>query len=390
MTTSPPVAVLDYVVPGPPPRVISVDLPETNSSRSYDIVVGANILSDAGTLIAERLGKRSCLIITDDTVGELYQKRLEAVLAASGHTLLPTVSVPAGEGSKNFTTLQSVLERVLGSNIDRKTLIVALGGGVVGDLAGVTASLALRGLDFVQIPTTLLSQVDSSVGGKTGINSNAGKNTVGAFYQPRLVISDVTLLDSLPRREMLAGYAEVVKYGLIDDPAFFGWCKAYGAQLLAGDHKAQVSAVAASCTSKAKIVAADERESGARALLNLGHTFGHALEAVLGYNSGHILHGESVAVGTVMAFRLSAQLGLCPHAEAYEVRDHFVSVGLPVKPPVFDYNIDQLMEFMFRDKKAQAGRLRLILVRGIGKAFIADDVSDDDVRDTWRGVLPAR
>src|SRR3984957_1800374 len=368
MTRSPSLPLSDNRPSNTEARVISIDLSASKNAPSYDIVVGDNILSDAGGLIAARLGKRNCVIVTDSNVGPLYLKRLEAVLAEAGHTMLPSVTVPAGEASKDFATLQSILTSILANPIDRKTLVVALGGGVIGDLAGLASSLLLRGLDSVQIPTTLLAQVDSSVGGKTGINTEAGKNTVGAFYQPRLVLADVGLLDSLPRREMLAGYAEVVKYGLINDPDFFAWCKAHGGKLLGGDHEAQIHAVAASCANKAKVVAADEREMGERALLNLGHTFGHALEAVLGYNSNLLLHGEAIAIGTVMAFKLSAQLGRCSHKDAYDVRDHFVMIGLPVTPPPFDYNIDQLMAYMARDKKAQAGKLRLILSCGIGNA----------------------
>jgi 3-dehydroquinate synthase len=369
-------------------HVIPIDLSASQGAPSYDIVIGDNILAEAGTLISARLGKRSCVIVTDTNVAPLYQKRLEAILASAGHTVMPSIAVAAGEASKNYTTLQTVLEQLLKNGIDRKTLVVALGGGVIGDVAGLAASLALRGLDSVQIPTTLLAQVDSSVGGKTGINTEAGKNTVGAFYQPRLVIIDVALLDSLPRREMLAGYAEVVKYGLIGNAEFFGWCKAHAGKLLTGDHEAQIGAVSISCASKAKIVAADEREAGERALLNLGHTFGHALETAIGYNSNILLHGEAVAIGMAMAFKFSAQLGLCPHAEAYDVRDHFIAAGLPVTPPPFAYDIDQLMGLMARDKKAQGGKLTFILVHGIGKAFISHDVNESDVREIWREFLP--
>jgi len=286
---------------------VRVDLPA--SSRGYDIIVGDNILAEAGTLIQFRLGHRRCVIITDRNVAALYQQRLEAVLISSGHELLPSIVVEPGENSKDFKTLQSVLDKLFERNIDRKTLIVALGGGVVGDLAGFAASITLRGIDVVQIPTTLLAQVDSSVGGKTGINSAYGKNTVGSFYQPRLVLADVSTLDSLPEREMKAGYAEVVKYGLIFEAGFFQWCQAHGGELLHGNRISQIYAVSHSCECKARIVATDERESGDRALLNLGHTFGHALESFTGYGK-LLLHGEAVAIGIIMAFRLSADLGL--------------------------------------------------------------------------------
>jgi 3-dehydroquinate synthase len=352
----------------------------------YDIVIGDGILADAGQLVAARLGKRRILVVTDSNVAPLYLQRVEAVLAAAGHTLLPSITISAGEASKDFANLQKMLDRFLASGLDRKCLIVALGGGVVGDLTGVAASLALRGIDIVQMPTTLLAQVDSSVGGKTGINTAAGKNTVGTFYQPRLVIADVATLDSLPRREMMSGYAEVVKYGLIKDQKFFDWCRAHGGKLLSGDRAAQIYAVGVSCAHKAKIVAADEREAGERALLNLGHTFGHALEAFTGY--GVILsHGEAVAIGTVMAFKLSAQMGLCPHNEAYDVRDHLAAVGLPVKPPAFAYDLDRLMALMVQDKKAVAGKLTLILVHAIGRCFVSYDVNEKEVRAIWQEFL---
>ena len=291
------------------------------------------------------------------------------------------------KAARNLPTLQTSARQILQNGADRQTLVIALGGGVVGDLAGLAASLALRGLDIVQIPTTLVAQVDSSVGGKTGINTGHGKNVIGTFYQPRLVIIDVSLLDSLPQREMLAGYAEVVKYGLIRDAGFFRWCQANGAQLLAGDRAAQIHAIGESCAHKAKIVAADEREAGERALLNFGHTFGHALEAAAGYDN-RLLHGEAVAIGMCVAFQLSAQLGLCPNKDAYEVRDHFTAVGLPTAPKTVDYkDIDQLMQYMVQDKKAKAGKLTLILARGIGDAFINQDVKEDVVRKLWREVM---
>jgi 3-dehydroquinate synthase len=361
-------------------KVVPIDLSGSKGPASYDIVIGDSILSEAGILISVRLSKRRCLIVTDSNVAPLYLARCEAVLAAAGHTLLPSITVPAGEASKDFSTLQNVLGEMLKNGVDRKAVIIALGGGVVGDLAGLAASLVLRGVDIVQIPTTLLAQVDSSVGGKTGIDTPHGKNTVGAFYQPRLVVIDTALLDSLPKREMLAGYAEVVKYGLIKDPDFFSWCKANAVNMLNGDREAQIYAISTCCTHKAKIVAADEREAGERALLNLGHTFGHALEAATGFGT-MLLHGEAVAIGMVMAFKLSAQMGLCSHTEAYDVRDHLASTGLPVKPPAHSYDIDQLMALMAQDKKAENRKLTFILARGIGKAFVSRDVDAKAVRE---------
>lgn len=369
-------------------KVISIDLSGTKTAPSYDIIVGDNITSEAGSLINVRLGKRRCLIVTDSNVAPLYRARIEAVLGAAGHTILTTIVFPAGENSKNFTTLESVLGQMLAAKADRKTLIIALGGGVVGDLAGLAASLMMRGADIVQIPTTLLAQVDSSVGGKTGIDTPHGKNTVGTFYQPRLVLADVALLDSLPPREMRAGYAEVVKYGLIKDFTFFEWCQTNGGKLLNGDREAQIYAVNASCNHKAKIVAADEREAGERALLNLGHTFGHALETVTGYGN-LLLHGEAVSIGMAMAFKLSAQLGFCSHTQAYDVRDHLANLGLPVTAPAFPYyNIDELIGLMKQDKKAEAGKVTLILAKGIGQAFISRDVGDTELRDLWQEFLP--
>jgi len=373
-----------------PGKVVSIDLSHTRGAPSYDIVIGDSILSEAGTLIAVKLGKRRCLVITDDNVAPLYLARLEAVLGSAGLGILPSIILRAGEATKTYAHLESTLDLILKNGADRKTLIVALGGGVVGDLAGLAASLALRGMDIVQVPTTLLAQVDSSVGGKTGIDTARGKNTVGAFYQPRLVIADVALLDSLSEREMRAGYAEIVKYGLIKDEPFFRWCQKNGARLLGADREAQIYAVGVSCTHKAKIVAADEKEAGERALLNLGHTFGHALEAAFGFESS-LLHGEAVAIGMVMAFKLSAQLGLCPHGDAYDVRDHLASLGLPVEPPPFPtgaYDIEQLMQLMAQDKKAEGGKLTLILAKGIGKAFVSRDVKEEDVRAVWAEFLP--
>jgi 3-dehydroquinate synthase len=367
-------------------KIVSVDFSDADPIPSYDIVIGQSILTEAATLIRLRLGLRRCVIISDSSVEPLYRARLEAVLAVGGHDVLKTVVVPAGESSKNFSQLGALLNDVLAAGADRKTLIIALGGGVVGDIAGLTASMALRGLDLVQIPTTLLAQVDSAVGGKTGVDTSYGKNTIGTFHQPRLVLTDVTLLDSLPLREMRAGYAEIVKYGLIADQAFFRWCVAHGGQLLSGDHEAQIHAIGYSCTAKAKLVAADERDEGVRALLNLGHTFGHALEAATGFGST-LLHGEGVAIGTVMAYRSSVRLGLCSSHDYEEVRAHFSALGLPTTPPPHSYSIDRLIELMTQDKKASAGKLALILPHGIGHAAVHTDVSPRDIRAVWEEFL---
>ncbi len=378
--------------PGPESEscVVPITFPESGRAQGYDIVIGAGVLSGVGELIAARLGTRRCMIVTDSNVGPLYLQRLEALLTASGHACLPEMVVPAGEASKGYAGLQAVLDHILLNGADRKTLVIALGGGVVGDLAGLSASLALRGLDIVQIPTSLLAQVDSSVGGKTGIDTQAGKNTVGTFYQPRLVVADVTLLDSLPPREMRAGYAEIVKYGVIQDKEFFAWCCSHGAQLLQGDRPAQIHAVGKSCRYKAAIVAADEREQGLRALLNMGHTFGHALEAVTGYDDNRLIHGEAVAIGMVMALKLSARLKLCAAQEADHLGKHLQAIGLPTLPSPGAMSVDRLIEMMAMDKKAQAGKLTLVLARDIGEAFVLRDVDIAEVRSVWEDTLAAR
>jgi len=294
--------------------------------------------------------------------------------------------VPSGERSKEFDIFSQLMNGLLDQRPDRKTTLVALGGGVVGDLVGFAASVLLRGVDFIQLPTTLLAQVDSSVGGKTGINTRHGKNLVGAFYQPRLVLADTDVLDTLPRRELLAGYAEVVKYGLIDDPAFFDWCEQNAADLLNGNAAKRIHAIEQSCRAKARIVAADERETtDLRALLNLGHTFGHALEAETGFGPD-LLHGEAVGTGMALAFDLSARLGLCPAQDAERVRAHLGAVGLPVRLRSIggdnrrQWNAGKLIEHMRGDKKAQAGKLTFILARGIGKAFVTRDVDEAVLR----------
>jgi 3-dehydroquinate synthase len=292
------------------------------------------------------------------------------------------VTVPPGEGSKSLAELGRVCDALLAARIERRDLVVALGGGVVGDLAGFAAAILRRGVRLVQIPTSLLAQVDSSVGGKTGINAAAGKNLLGAFHQPALVVADTALLDTLPAREARAGYAEIVKYGLIDDPDFFAWCEANGAAVLAGGPERD-RAVAASCRAKAAVVVADEREEGeARALLNLGHTFAHALERAVGYDGSRLVHGEAVAIGLALAFRFSARLGLCPPADAERVAAHLAALGLPTRladAPGGCGTPAELLDAMGQDKKVQAGRLTFILARGIGRSFVARDVAAADV-----------
>jgi 3-dehydroquinate synthase len=372
------------------PRIVSVDL----AGRGYDIAIGPGLIDRAGELSARLLPAPKAIIVSDDTVARLYGARLVASFKKAG-VEAATITVPAGESSKEFAAFGRLLGELLDRRPDRKTTLVALGGGVVGDLAGFAAAVLLRGVDFIQVPTTLLAQVDSSVGGKTGINTRHGKNLVGAFYQPRLVLADTDVLDTLPKRELLAGYAEVAKYGLIDDPEFFAWCEQNGAAVLAGDAAKRSYAIERSCLAKARIVAADERETtDLRALLNLGHTFGHALEAETGFGSD-LLHGEAVGAGMAMAFDLSARLGLCRPADAERVRRHLASVGLPVRLRSIggdnrrSWDAARLIEHMRGDKKAEGGKLAFILARGIGKAFVTRDVDEAALRGLLDAAIAA-
>jgi len=311
----------------------------------------------------------------------LYYSTVAASLTAAGLSPHPIV-LPPGEQTKSFVHFEQLIELLLDANVERGSVIVALGGGVIGDLTGFAAGVLKRGVDFVQVPTTLLSQVDSSVGGKTAINTPHGKNLVGVFHQPRLVIADTDVLSSLPRRELLGGYAEVVKYGLLGDADFFAWLEKLGEKALNGDAPAITHAVATSCAMKAAIVARDERETGDRALLNLGHTFGHGLEAAAGY-SDRLIHGEGVALGCVLAFRLSEKLGFSTAADVARVEAHFASVGLKTKIAQIagtNPEVDDILGHMRHDKKASGGRMTFILARGIGRAFISRDVPEEAVR----------
>jgi 3-dehydroquinate synthase len=367
---------------------VAVDLGE----RSYDIIIGRGLIARAGEFIAPVLKQQRVFIVTDSNVATHYLNPLANAFAQRG-IKADHVIVPAGEASKDFSQLSRVLDAMLAAKCERKTMIVALGGGVVGDLAGFAASILLRGVDFVQIPTTLLSQVDSSVGGKTGINTAAGKNLVGSFHQPRLVLADTDTLATLPHRELLAGYAEVAKYGLINDSSFFTWLEKNAAAALdvtRADQAALTHAIAASCRAKAKIVGADEKESGVRALLNLGHTFGHALEAEMGYGDG-LLHGEAVAMGMALAFDMSVRMGLCPAADATRAKAHLTSLGLPVAPPKTGpkgkITPDALIAHMSTDKKVQDGAITFILARGIGQAFITAEVPGAVLKETLAAAL---
>jgi 3-dehydroquinate synthase len=357
--------------------------------RGYDIVIGPGLLGRLGTLIKDTIGDRPLILVSDETVAALYRSKVEAALGAAGIAAPPAVLFPAGEENKSLANYAKLAEQVLALGVDRKTVILALGGGVVGDLAGFLAATLLRGIDFIQIPTTLLAQVDSSVGGKTGIDSAHGKNLIGAFHQPLLVVADTDTLTTLPSRELKAGYAEVVKYGLLGDPAFFEWLEENGADVLQGDPAAQVYAVKRSCEAKAAIVAADEREGGQRALLNLGHTFGHALEVESGF--GNVLnHGEAVSIGMVMAFDLSVRLGHCSPNDLMRMRAHLRAHGLPVSPPRdVDFEPHALIRRMQGDKKAERGRLTFVLVNGIGQAFVAKDVAQGIVETALTHALAA-
>ncbi|MBI1779332.1 MAG: 3-dehydroquinate synthase [Proteobacteria bacterium] len=358
----------------------SVIVPVSLGERAYEIHVGPGLIERAGGLIGRVLPQPRVVVVSDETVARLHLAPLEASLTKAG-IAHDRVVVPAGEGSKEFGPFARLIEGLLDAGLERRTTLVALGGGVVGDLTGFAASVLLRGVPFVQIPTTLLAQVDSSVGGKTGINTRHGKNLVGSFYQPRLVLADTGTLDTLPRRELLAGYAEVVKYGIIGDAPFFSWLEAHGPGLLAKDGAERRRAVEVSCRAKAAIVAADERETGDRALLNFGHTFAHALEAETGYSSD-LLHGEAVAVGMVMALTLSARLGLCEPAAVERVRRHLSEVGLPTGLADIGsqrFEAGRLFSHMQRDKKVRDGRLAFILAKRIGEAFISREVAADAV-----------
>jgi len=365
----------------PDPTNVRVSL----DTRSYDIVIGRGLLASLGARIAVLRPGAKAVIVTDENVARYHLAAAEAALTDAG-VATSRVIVPAGEASKSYRVFEQVCEAVIASRIERGDLAIALGGGVIGDLAGFVAAVVRRGLDYVQVPTTLLAHVDSSVGGKTAIDSAYGKNLIGAFHQPILVLADTALLDTLPEREFRAGYAEVAKYGLLGDAAFFSWLETNWREVFAGGNCsgsfAREHAIAASCRAKAAIVARDERETGERALLNLGHTFGHALEAACGF-SDRLLHGEAIAAGMALAFGFSARQGLLPMAEAERAIGHLAEVGLPTR--LRDIAgplpaIDQLMALIAQDKKVKHGMLTFILVRGIGTAFIEAGVDACEVR----------
>ncbi|PZU86044.1 MAG: 3-dehydroquinate synthase [Chelatococcus sp.] len=368
----------------------AIVVPVALEGRGYDIHIGRGGLARAGALIAALAPGAKVALVTDEHVAALHAPALEEGLRNAG-IAVSRVVIPPGEASKSYARLAAVCDALLEAKVGRDDLVVALGGGVVGDLAGFAAAVLRRGVRFVQVPTSLLAQVDSSVGGKTGINSPHGKNLIGAFHQPVLVIADTALLDTLSEREFKAGYAEVVKYGLIGDPAFFDWCEANWSRIIAGgperDH-----AVAVSCRAKAAIVARDEREDGDRALLNLGHTFAHALERLTNYESARLVHGEAVAIGLALAFRFSQRLGLCPGQDALRVSRHLDAVGLPSRlsqVPGGAGSAEAIVEAMAQDKKVKRGQLTFILARGIGRSFIAPGIAAEDVRAFVEAELSA-
>ncbi|GJD57528.1 3-dehydroquinate synthase [Methylobacterium dankookense] len=358
---------------------LSVHVP-LDGGRAYDILIGRGLVDAVGAQAAA-LGAKAAGIVTDETVAALYGERIRASLEQAG-LRCGIIAVPPGEASKSYACYAAVCDRLLELRIERGDLVVALGGGVVGDLAGFAAATLRRGVRFLQVPTTLLAQVDSSVGGKTGINSPHGKNLIGAFHQPRLVLADTAALDTLVEREMRAGYAEVAKYGLIADPGFFDWCEANWRGIFSGGPERD-EAVAICCRAKAGVVVRDEREDGERALLNLGHTFGHALERLTHYESARLVHGEGVAIGLALAFRFSARLGLCSGQEAGRVANHLAMAGLPTRlqdVPGGSGDAESILDAMAQDKKVRDGALTFILARGIGQSFIAPGIGRDDVR----------
>lgn len=366
-------------------ETVRVDL----GARTYDVRIGAGLLARAGAEIAPLLRRPRVAVLTDETVGRLH---LDALRAGLPGVAVSALALPAGEATKGWPEFTRAVEWLLAERVERRDVVVALGGGVIGDLAGFASAVLRRGVRFVQIPTSLLAQVDSSVGGKTGINSVHGKNLIGAFHQPSLVLADIGLLDTLPARDFLAGYGEVVKYGLLGDADFFAWLETNGSALARGDRGLRQRAVAHSVAMKARIVERDETEEGERALLNLGHTFCHALEAATGY-SDRLLHGEGVAIGCALAFELSQKLGLCSQEAPSRVRAHLRALGMKCDLADIPGDLpgaEALMTLMAQDKKVEDGRLRFILARGIGEAFVASDVDGAAVRAILDEALARR
>ncbi len=348
--------------------------------RAYDILIGSGLIARAGAEIATRLPGIRTAIVTDENVAAAHLDALTKSLESAG-IASTAITLPAGEKTKSFAHLQDVVDGVLAARLERGDAVLALGGGVIGDLTGFAAGIVRRGMNFVQLPTSLLAQVDSSVGGKTGINSAHGKNLVGVFHQPRVVLADTDVLDTLPVREFRAGYAEVAKYGLIDRPDFFAWLEKNWREVFSGG-LARTQAIAESCRAKADVVARDEYETGDRALLNLGHTFGHALEAATGYESARLVHGEGVAIGMALAYRFSARMNLASPDDAARVEAHLREVGLPWRMADIPGELpdaERLLAYITQDKKVSRGALTFILTHGIGQSFIAKDVPASEV-----------
>ena len=349
--------------------------------NSYDIIIEHGLLSELGTLISKKFGKPKTFIVTDSNIAVHWLKQTIESLSAQG--MSPKVlEVPVGESTKSFINLEKIIDQLLESKVDRDSVLVALGGGVIGDLAGFAGAVTLRGIKVIQVPTTLLSQVDSSVGGKTGVNVRQGKNLVGSFHQPSLVAIDTQVLQTLPSRQLFAGYAEVLKYGLIKDRSFFDWLELNGKKVLEGDKLAQQFAIFTSCRIKAEIVEADEKEQNLRAILNFGHTFGHALEAEAGYD-GNLLHGEAVSIGMVLAIELSKSLGYLSGQDAGRAVEYIRSIGLPTNINSIEgstsWHPDGIIQHMQHDKKVSNGQLRFVLIKGIGEAYLTADVERNDI-----------
>ncbi len=358
----------------------TINVPVSLGSRSYVIDIGHGLLASAGKTILPHLKRKCVAIVTDENVARHHLAALLSSLQAENIEATPII-LPPGETTKSYHHLAHVCDALLAAGVERRDVVIAFGGGVIGDLAGFASAILRRGVNFIQVPTSLLAQVDSSVGGKTGINSAHGKNLIGAFHQPVHVIADLALLQTLPQRQRAAGYAEVVKYGLLGDASFFEWLDGHVDDVLAGEPAALAHAVQTSCKMKARIVAEDEAETGVRALLNLGHTFGHAYEAATGY-SDKLLHGEAVAIGMVQAFRFSEMQGLCAAGTAERVVRHLQRARLPTHPSEIPYAFpppEKLLELMRQDKKAVGGKLTFVLARAIGEAFVARDVADATV-----------
>lgn len=368
-------------------QTVFVDLAE----RSYDVEIGPELLAQAGAKIRHLLHRPRVAVLTDETVADLHLEALRSGLAAGG-VEMTALALPAGESTKSWPHFERAVEWLLAEKVERRDVVVAFGGGVIGDLAGFAAAVLRRGVRFVQIPTSLLAQVDSSVGGKTGINAPQGKNLIGAFHQPAMVLADTSVLGTLTARDFLAGYGEVVKYGLLGDSEFFEWLERHGPALANGDMAARVQAVTRSVQMKADIVARDETEQGDRALLNLGHTFCHALEAATGY-SDRLLHGEGVAIGCALAFELSARLGLCSQEDPSRVRAHLHAMGTKTDLADIPGNLpdaEALVDLMAQDKKVVDGQLRFVLARGIGQAFVTSDVPREMVLSVLQDALATR